>query len=156
MRYFANPEWTGRAQHWQQHHPLFCHGVSGVVEDFLDLRQGDLLRIVGEMNGLRRDINRDAAHPCQFPNRSFNGMLAMFTRNVWSDKSCSFHGVFPPFMPLTWFSAISSDGVELDQFLNDCFLTITFNTFRDTGLQVSFQDNRFQFLQGFAYRIGLA
>src|SRR5216683_4372019 len=75
---------------------LFGHCISNVVEHLLDLRQGDLLWVVGKVDHFGRDINRDLTHACQFAHRSFNGMLAVFTRNVGSYQGCRFHARFPP------------------------------------------------------------
>src|SRR6266852_675508 len=51
---------------------------------------------------------------------------------------------------------VSSNRVELDQLLDDLLFAVTFDPLRNTGTQVPLQDNGFQFLQCFAYRIGLS
>jgi hypothetical protein len=65
---------------------LIGYSVACIVENFLDLRQRDLLRVKIDVNCLRRDIHLNGAHPFQFPNSAFNGVLAMLTRNVGGDK----------------------------------------------------------------------
>src|SRR6266699_1643800 len=73
---------------------LFRYGVAYVVHHLFDLRQRDLLRIVGEIDRLRRNIHLDGIHACQFSESPFDGMLAMLTRNVGCEKICRFHRVF--------------------------------------------------------------
>src|SRR5947208_10252745 len=50
---------------------------------------------------------------------------------------------------------IPCNGIELDQLLNDRFLSVTFHALRHAGAQMPLQDNCFQFLQRFAYGISL-
>ena len=50
---------------------------------------------------------------------------------------------------------ISGNGVELDQFLNHRFFTVTLNSFWDTGTQLSLQDDGLEFFEGLTYCIGL-
>jgi hypothetical protein len=75
---------------------LFGYRISNIVEHLLDLRQGDLLWVVGEADRPGRDINRDLTHSCQFAHRSFNGVFAMLTRNVGSYQGCRFLSKFHP------------------------------------------------------------
>src|SRR5947209_1247275 len=70
---------------------LLRYCVSGIVEDLFDLRQGDDLGVVVDMDGPGRDVNLDLTDTFQFPNGPFNRVLAMFARNVGSHKSCRFH-----------------------------------------------------------------
>ncbi len=53
-------------------------------------------------------------------------------------------------------SAVSCQAVELYKFLNHRFRLSTGDPLRNTGMQVVFQDNRLQLLNGLAHSIGLA
>src|SRR6266699_2294959 len=65
--------------------------VSGIVEHFLDLRQGHDLGVVVDVDSLRRDIDLDLAHTFQFANCSLDRVLAMLTRNIGGDQCRRFH-----------------------------------------------------------------
>src|SRR6266699_5300945 len=72
--------------------------VSGIVEHFLDLRQGHDLGVVVDVDSLRRDIDLDLAHTFQFDNCSLDRVLAMLTRNIGGDQCRRFHETYPPLM----------------------------------------------------------
>src|SRR5258708_5685327 len=70
----------------KRHYDLMCHGVPDIVEYFLDLRQGDFLWIIVDIHVLCRDGHLDGTYALQFSDCSFNGVLAVLTRNVGSYK----------------------------------------------------------------------
>ncbi len=73
---------------------LFCYGVAHIIHHLFDLRQRDLLRIIFHMHRLSGNIDFDLLHAFHLANCALNGMLAMLTLNVGSDKGCRFHESF--------------------------------------------------------------
>src|SRR5436305_9872888 len=53
-------------------------------------------------------------------------------------------------------SAVPGQIIELHQFCDDCFFPSVANALGNAGLQMVFQNERLEFLDGLAYRIGLA
>src|SRR6266568_4717581 len=72
---------------------LFRYRVTYVVHHLFDLRQRDLLRIILDMHRLSGNVHVDCLHAVHLANCTFNGVLAMLTRNVGCDKGCRFHSV---------------------------------------------------------------
>ena len=90
---------------------LLGYRVSRLVEHFFDLRRRHDLRIVVDVDGLRRDIDPDVAYAFQFSNGSLDRVLAMLARNVGGYQCGRFLGTYPPLIQSL---LISGNRVELN------------------------------------------
>src|SRR2546430_16609495 len=72
---------------------LLGYRVSRLVEHFFDLRRRNDLRIVVDVDGLRRDIDPDGAYAFQFSNGSLDPVPAMLPGNSERHRCRRFHAI---------------------------------------------------------------